>query len=119
MPGPVTFSGNLPSDFEATLRQTVYELQVSFIPNVEWTWRFSALAGGTSVGVALKIPPETTAQSDGWGKGKDFDTDIPADTKAARGKLSEWFKGIHAQFREYLKDHHDKPDHEGIYDLGG
>jgi hypothetical protein len=101
----VTFGIGCPSGFQSAIRQKVYELQVSRNPNVEWTWRFSALAVGTSIGVALTIPPKTEIPGlDGWGEGREFHTNIPTDVDAACAELSAWFKTIHIQFRRENKD---------------
>ena len=95
----VTFGGNIPSGFALALRQHVYTLQVHALPQVEWTWRFFALAGGTSVRVELKIPARNADQTGGWDESREFSTEIPADADAARVALSKWFDGVHAQFR--------------------
>ena len=107
----------LSTGFQAALRPKVFELQVSRHPNVEWTWRFSLLAGGNRAGVTLTIPQESKDHElDGWeGMEKIFYTDIPSDADAARTELSTWFKTIHIQFRkENAKKFEHIPDDEEL-----
>jgi hypothetical protein len=95
----VTFGGNIPSGFALAIRQHVYSIQVHALPQVEWTWRFFAIAGGKSIRAEIRIPARSADQTGGWDESRDFDSEIPGDVDSARAALSKWFDGVHAQFR--------------------
>ena len=70
------------------------------------------------MGVRLNIPSETSDPFAGWGMaGKEFNTEIPADVDAAHGKFSDWFAGIHGQFRKNNMRGHSSPDDEATLSL--
>lgn len=94
---PVTFTGTFVHGFQEALEANVYELQAYSNPNVDWTWRFSALAGGTGVGVHVSIPPEPR-----WPGIKQFDNNLPMDIERARQKLGKWFADVHSPLRQEL-----------------
>jgi hypothetical protein len=81
------------------IRQHVYSIQVHALPQVEWTWRFFAIAGGKSIRVEIRIPAWSADRTGGWDEIRDFDTEIPGDVDSARAALLKWFDGVHAQLR--------------------
>ena len=89
------FIGTFPPQFDTNaIQQEVDELERGAVPNVEWKWRFAALAAGAGPKIDVKVTFPTTASASVRPDEYFF---VPNDTQGARIKLKEWFRKTHGQ----------------------